>query len=495
MRDKQITRRDKEDNTFAKLHKQALKSIQELSGYKWTDFNVHDPGVTIMEAAHYALLELQYKLGFPLETYLSKNPAKLEGTKTQKREGAKARRDYSALGLFGVKAITSPSVVTLSDYEHFFRKQIPELTDCRVSLDNGRYRVQATLSDYGLRKGIGIKIVELYHAHRNICETLGEIVFEKQINRPADEFVPALPDDAPHFEPKEPDKNRENLFSSDYYSFQNHFPNCYGINEKGVPPQSSPQHKAKIRQLKAYLLIYDFLLANALLQVEHAADLLRLPPHLPGDCAPGFSIGDMEMLIDRQRFDDYHFPSPEFLQKQKSGVLDILDMLYGEDTKKLWGGDVETGRAPSLQGRAELIRFLPQFNTNRFRSFNILKDNPKNMPSILHLVSNVFGKEVVKDIYWIEHILLSNEPGDINRLTIVFHVRLLRLIELENLESFIRERLPAHLDARFICLRHEKMMHFKDFHSSWKRFLFSGNEGNEFFQGDNLLSFLSEIRE
>lgn len=479
-----IARRAKEDNTFANLRRQALESIQALSGNKWTDFNAHDPGVTIMEAAHYALLELQYKLDFPLETYLSKNAAK--------RGKAKSRNDQSALGFFGARAISSPSLVTPSDYEAFFRKQIPELTDCRVSLDNGRYRIQATLSDYSLKNGIGIKIIELYHAHRNSCETLGEIVFEKSIDRPEGEAVLPSDDDAPQFKPKEPDESRKNLFSSEYYSFQNHFPDCYGINEKGFPPQSSPQRKAKALQLKAYLLLYDFLMANALQQAEQVADLLRLPPHLPAGCSPAFTIGDMEMLIDKQRFEDYHFPSREFLEKQKSGVLDTLDRLYGENTEALCEGNVEAGSAAALQKRADLIRFFPQYNANRFRSFNILNDNPKNIPSVLQLVSMVFGKEVTKDIYWVEHILLSAEPDQINRLTIVLHIRLLCLVELDKLESFMLERLPAHLDVRFVRLRHEKMMYFKDFHRSWRKLLFSGDEDNSFFQGDRLLSFLSD---
>ncbi len=491
-----ITRRDKENNTFAALHRQALEQIQALSGNRWTDFNAHDPGITIMEAAHYALLELQYRLDFPLETYLSKG--------TAGRRGAKARNDHNALGLFGIRAIAAPSVVTPSDYAQFFRKHIPELTDCRVSLDGGRYRIQATLTDYALRKGVGIKIVELYHDHRNICETLGEIVFERQISRPPGEAEP--PPAAPLFEPAEPERDRRNVFSGEYYSFQNHFPDCYGINEKGMPPQCTPERRAKIRQLKAYLLIYDFLLAGALSQAEHIDRLLHLPLQSTkgrragsgaqsslGDY-PGFSVGDMELLIDRQRQDGFHFPSPAFIAQQQAGVLDMLDMLYGEDTAKMCAGEggAETGHAASLQERAALIRFLPQFSASRFRSFNILKDNPDNMPSVMHLVSLVFGKEVAKDVYWIEHILLGSQPENHNRLTIVLHVRLLCHVELEKLESFIRERLPAHLDVRFICLRHEKMLYFKDFHRSWRKFLFSGDEDNGFFQGDNLLSFLEE---
>ncbi len=46
---------------FDFLKEEGLRKIQQLAGENWTDFNVHDPGVTILEQLAYALSELGYR--------------------------------------------------------------------------------------------------------------------------------------------------------------------------------------------------------------------------------------------------------------------------------------------------------------------------------------------------------------------------------------------------------------------------------------------------
>ncbi|MFR5760047.1 MAG: hypothetical protein ACLUE2_22270 [Bacteroides cellulosilyticus] len=41
-----------------------MKKCNRLSGKVWTDFNAHDPGVTLADIANYALTEMDYKLRF-----------------------------------------------------------------------------------------------------------------------------------------------------------------------------------------------------------------------------------------------------------------------------------------------------------------------------------------------------------------------------------------------------------------------------------------------
>ncbi len=61
-----------------------------------------------------------------------------------------------------------------------------------------------------------------------------------------------------------------------YYSFQNHFPSNYGIGEAGLPESASETRKARARQLKAYLLFFDQLLANYLAQLANVGRLFSL---------------------------------------------------------------------------------------------------------------------------------------------------------------------------------------------------------------------------
>jgi len=57
-------------SNYYQHRKTALKWIQMLSGKEWTDYNAHDPGVTILEALCYALTEVEYKLDFAIEDIL-----------------------------------------------------------------------------------------------------------------------------------------------------------------------------------------------------------------------------------------------------------------------------------------------------------------------------------------------------------------------------------------------------------------------------------------
>ena len=59
-----------------------------------------------------------------------------------------------------------------------------------------------------------------------------------------------------------------------YFSIQHQFPSLYGIGETGLPSSASPKRKAQAKQLKAYLMFFDQLLANYFAQLAHAGQLL-----------------------------------------------------------------------------------------------------------------------------------------------------------------------------------------------------------------------------
>jgi hypothetical protein len=58
-----------------------------------------------------------------------------------------------------------------------------------------------------------------------------------------------------------------------YYSIQHQFPAVYGIGEMGLPASAPPQRQAQAKQLKAYLLFFDQVLANYFAQLAHANEL------------------------------------------------------------------------------------------------------------------------------------------------------------------------------------------------------------------------------
>ena len=65
----------------------------------------------------------------------------------------------------------------------------------------------------------------------------------------------------------------ENLDIKEYDSVQYHFPKLYHIGEEKLPLSASDDSKAKTKQLKAYLLFFDQLLANYFAQLAHLKEL------------------------------------------------------------------------------------------------------------------------------------------------------------------------------------------------------------------------------
>ncbi|WP_372636612.1 hypothetical protein [Fodinibius sp.] len=59
---------------FEKLRSEGIEYLGQLAGQIWTDHNVHDPGITILEMLCYALLDLGYRTNLPLEDMLTRNP-------------------------------------------------------------------------------------------------------------------------------------------------------------------------------------------------------------------------------------------------------------------------------------------------------------------------------------------------------------------------------------------------------------------------------------
>lgn len=66
-----------------------------------------------------------------------------------------------------------------------------------------------------------------------------------------------------------------------YHSIQHQFPAVYGIGELGLPDAAPPQRQAQARQLKAYLLLFDQLLANAFAQLAHIQELFAFDAPRP----------------------------------------------------------------------------------------------------------------------------------------------------------------------------------------------------------------------
>ena len=56
---------------FEQLRTEGISHLEDLATYIWTDFNAHDPGITILEVLCYAITDLGYRANLPIEDILA----------------------------------------------------------------------------------------------------------------------------------------------------------------------------------------------------------------------------------------------------------------------------------------------------------------------------------------------------------------------------------------------------------------------------------------
>lgn len=378
-----IERRDKEDNLYKHLQDQSLKMIQQLSGKRWTDFNEHDPGVTILDTLHYALLELDYVFESPFDAFLA-DPDKKE-------------MNFKEVGLLPPDEIFAPAIVTTEDYEKLIMT-VDGVQDCRVlpgddCLYTFLVETKASVDEDLLRKNIQA----LYHRHRNLCENVGEIRFQKITEK---EWSNTSSTDIPEYTDI---PLKKAVIPNDfiYHTIQNELPECYGISDRGLPANVTLKRRVESLHLKAYLLLFDYLLSGVSQQLRNVRCLLALSDKMPPPFRTEIDIPDIDKLLDKEKLKHSTIFDTDEMIRQKNNFFDHLDLLYGEDTK-VYSED------KSLSFRARLIRLFPTLNTLRFRSFDLLDTEMKSMPGIKQLINILTGNESMREMSVINHFSRYN---------------------------------------------------------------------------------------
>ncbi len=158
-----IVQNDGQSVFYDELQKNMLEVVQRLSGNVWTDYNPHDPGVTLGEAANYALTELQYKLGFPLEDYLTEENMPF----TPER-----------FGLHPASDVFATSIVTVDDYRKLLLEEVPEISNLQIDYNvstNGYSISYVEMPFCKESEKIPEKIISIYNENRNLCEWLDKV--------------------------------------------------------------------------------------------------------------------------------------------------------------------------------------------------------------------------------------------------------------------------------------------------------------------------------
>lgn len=170
---------------------------------------------------------------------------------------------------------------------------------------------------------------------------------------------PNLPDDFTNDLPIPAGKNR-NL--DKYFSVQNDFPLCYYTGMDGIPNGATNLRKAQRLQTKAYLLLFDQVLANYLAQLNNlkstfswrggvgAATLLALP-------LDETIVKDLRELL---------------ASGYKPGDPNVDDAVFFKDSYTKYGKDIETAREKKNRRNRLMDHLLARFN-ELFVDYSVFK--------------------------------------------------------------------------------------------------------------------------
>ncbi|HXJ42536.1 MAG TPA: hypothetical protein VNH18_24870 [Bryobacteraceae bacterium] len=114
-----------------------------------------------------------------------------------------------------------------------------------------------------------------------------------------------------------------------YYSIQNQYPGVYGINSFGPPASATNARRAQAKQLKAYLLPFEQLMADYFAQIANISTLFSIYP---------------------ESLETYAFQS---LVKSVPDVLPVLRRDYHEGL-----AEIVSGHDPFLERRDRFLDFL-----------------------------------------------------------------------------------------------------------------------------------------
>jgi hypothetical protein len=168
------------------LYAMGLDHVRRLSRGLWTDHNIHDPGITILELLCYALTDLSYRAQFPIEDLLaaeSGNAASMEKQFVTARRilpnRALTLRDYRKL-LIDLKDVKNAWVLPAGHrlfadtVKGILLETDPKLPGVTPVDLQGLYKVlleyDESVATASRKKEIREEAMALLQANRNLCE-------------------------------------------------------------------------------------------------------------------------------------------------------------------------------------------------------------------------------------------------------------------------------------------------------------------------------------
>ncbi len=218
-----------------------------------------------------------------------------------------------------------------------------------------------------------------------------------------------------------------------YHSVQHDLPALFGVGALGLPASASPERQARARQLKAYLALFDQLLANAFAQLAHVRDLFsfhgdELATHAvggPGD--DGFGMDEIRAAEYQAQLEAVTGASFGTSFEHRNRFLNHLLSRFAEQMTDysmvlrdaMPAGETATAAERLARDKQRLLRRFPRISSARGTAFDYLRDNSSEDSSSGDSSSGLeerlrlkLGLADDEPLLLVEHILLRPIEGD-----------------------------------------------------------------------------------
>jgi len=304
----------------------------------------------------------------------------------------------SILQIDNVANVSNVEVSLVNNKQHFTSNDeipvpIDEILKLDTNMNHGQSNFQVTLIRNGIKLSIDGEIVKrelnklwkIYRTSYNL-----EVQYEKYFNLPSGKFRDL----------------------KQYYSFQNQYPDVYGINEYGVAGDETIERHAQAKQLKGYLLVFDQILSNYFSQLAHVKDLYSIDKGIQQSYFYQYlnhSVPDVEPLLKKTEglpaSVGYHRGLPLIIKGQdpyierRNRFLSVLLAIYGQSLETIYVPPQYEHEfdARLLNAKILWLSYLISGTCNRGRAMDYLAPNVKdNLAGMQIKIRIQLGMDVIE---------------------------------------------------------------------------------------------------
>src|SRR5687768_17094202 len=162
------------------LYARGLDRLRAVVGDVWTDHNIHDPGITILELAAYALTDLTYRASIALPNLIETGAAfgswsaakMLPNRPLTLLDYRKLMIDVPGVKNAWLEHAPQPGAVNLDTGEVVTKKpKGPGFKDVAIAgVYQPRIEYAARVKSNVDKKAVRVEVLKRLQAHRNLCE-------------------------------------------------------------------------------------------------------------------------------------------------------------------------------------------------------------------------------------------------------------------------------------------------------------------------------------